>query len=825
MLRRWWAQHAAPLPGSEAGRLKCDLRPEPVHPVIRCFGKDRPPKKKMFGILDRYIIRELILPFLLGLVVFTFLLILDPLANYSEQLIAKGVSWGIVARVLGTLVPQALAVTIPIALLIGLLIGLGRLSADRETVAMQACGISLFRLLRPVMALALAAWAVTSYIMIEAVPSANQTFREIVFGVITARAENEIKPRVFFEDFPNRVLYVGDAPSGGGWRECFLADTARPEQPTVFTAEACRLAIDRNKRTVDLVLTRGSRHAANLNEPEKYEVDRFAEFIIGLDPNTVFRQTDILKGDNEMSIAELRARTAQLEKQGLPSHAPLMALHRKFAIPMACVVLALIGLGLGVQHARGGKLAAFVPGIGVVFVYYVIEYLGRQMAKGQIVPGWLAVWGPNLVLGAAGVALLFWRARSADKPIRISIPQRLQFWTRQPALANGPVGPVAPARGRRVLVVIKMPPLRLPAFRLLDGYVTKLSLKVAALTFVGLLGIFYISTFIDLSDKLFKGQTTGAMMAQFFYYKTPEFVFYIIPLTILISAMVAVGMLTKNSELVVMQACGISLYRVAAPLVLLAAIASWGIFLLQDRVLPYSNRRAQAIRHVIRGGTPRTFDVVNRKWLMARDGSIYNYTYYDQRRRELNGLSVYEFEKARGDLTRRVYVRDASFVPSSTRTWRSDSGWVREFARGTDLKAFVTFPERDLRLEPPDYFATETEEPDRMTYAQLQRYITDLSSSGVNVTPQTVALYRKISFPFVTLIMTLIAVPFAVTTGKRGALYGIAVGIVLAVVYWITINAFGAVGSAGMMPAALAAWAPNLMFGAGAAYLLLTVRT
>ncbi|HEY8535135.1 MAG TPA: LptF/LptG family permease, partial [Vicinamibacterales bacterium] len=152
-------------------------------------------------------------------------------------------------------------------------------------------------------------------------------------------------------------------------------------------------------------------------------------------------------------------------------------------------------------------------------------------------------------------------------------------------------------------------------------------------------------------------------------------------------------------------------------------------------------------------------------------------------------------------------------------------GWVREFARGTDPTAYVTFPSRDLRLEPPDYFATETEEPDRMTFAQLRRYIEDLAASGVNVTPQLVALHRKVSFPFVTLIMTLIAVPFAVTTGKRGALYGISVGIVLAVVYWITINAFGAVGAAGMMPAALAAWAPNLIFGAGAAYLLLTART
>ena len=773
----------------------------------------------MFGILDRYITRELVLPFLLGLVIFTFLLMIQPLGDYSEQLIAKGVSWGIVARVLGTLVPQALAVTIPIALLIGLLIGLGRLSSDRETVAMQACGISLYRLLRPVMVLAVACWAVTSYVMIEAVPNANQTFRQIVFGVISARAESEIKPRIFFEDFPNRVLYVGDAPAGGGWRECFLADTARPDQPTVYTAESCRLAIDREKRTVDMVLTRGSRHAATLSDPAKYEVARFAELILGLDPNTVFRTADILKGDNELTIPEIGQRVAELRAQGLSDHGPLLAYHRKFALPFACVVLAVVGLGLGVQHGRGGKLAAFVPGIAVVFVYYVLEYGGRQMAKGQLVPPWLAVWAPNLILGAAGAALLLWRAHSADRPLTFTLPAR---WRPDFGASKAGAGPASRARP---VVVIRLPAWRLPTLRLLDGYVARTAVKVAALTFVGLLGIFYIATFIDVSDKLFKGQTTGAMLVEFFYYKTPEFIFFIIPLTVLISVMVTIGVLTKNSELVVMQACGISLYRVSVPLVATAIAASGSMFLLQDRVLPYSNRKAQALRHVIRGGTPRTFDVVNRKWLVARDGSIYNYTYYDQRLRELNGLSIYEFDPTRADLLRRLYVGEAGFVPGTGQTWKSSNGWVREFSKGTDLRAFVTFPSRDLTLESPDYFATEAEEPDRMTYGQLKRYITDLSSSGVNVVPQTVALHRKISFPFVTLIMTLIAVPFAVTTGKRGALYGIAVGIVLAVVYWIASSAFSAIGTAGMVPPMLAAWAPNLIFGAGAAYMLLTVRT
>jgi LPS export ABC transporter permease LptG/LPS export ABC transporter permease LptF len=789
----------------------------------------------MFRIIDRYIIRELILPFLLGLVVFTFLLMIQPLADYSEQLISKGVSWTIVVRVLITLIPQALAITIPIALLIGLLIAFGRLSSDRESVAFMACGISIYRLLRPVMFVSALAWAATSWIMIDALPDANQSFREIVYGVITARAENEIKPRVFFEDFPNQILYIGDAPTTGGWRDVFLADTSKAEEPTVFTAAAGRLAINKEKRTVDLVLNDGSKHTANLKDPSKYEVARFAELIIGLDPNTVFNSGEISKGDNEMTIAELNQRVAELKQQKLPAHSPIMALHRKFSIPIACVVFGIIGLALGLQHGRGGKLAAFVPGIAVVFIYYVIEYMGRQMAKGQLVSPPMAVWAPDIILGAGGFALLLWRARSADKPIRFSIPDSWQVWRRfmspaaEPADTTASVAPVSakPARVgiRRVVLVVRVPRVALPSFRLLDGYVTKLGLKVASLTFTGLLGIFYISTFIDMSDKLFKGQTTGSMMLDYFYYQTPQFVFLIIPLTVLIGSMVTVGILTKNSELVVMQACGISLYRAAVPLVTLAALSSGTMFMLQERVLPYSNRRAAALRHVIRGGSPRTFDVINRKWIIAHDGSIYNYTYYDPRLHELNGLSVFEFNANHGGLKRRVYVASATYKPGSGQVWTSTGGWVREFQNSIELKAFVTFPSRELKLEAPDYFATESPDADRMTYGQLRQYITYLARSGVNVVPQSVALYKKVSFPLVTLIMTLIAVPFAVMTGRRGALYGISVGTVLAVVYWITINAFSAVGSAGMLPPLLAAWAPNLLFGAGAAYLLLTART
>ena len=149
---------------------------------------------------------------------------------------------------------------------------------------------------------------------------------------------------------------------------------------------------------------------------------------------------------------------------------------------------------------------------------------------------------------------------------------------------------------------------------------------------------------------------------------------------------------------------------------------------------------------------------------------------------------------------------------------------MREITSDTE-STYATFTARTMTMELPDYFGAEQPEAASMTYAELSDYIDEMRGAGHNILQYLVDLHRKIAFPFVTIIMTLLAVPFAVTTGRRGALYGIGVGIVLAIVYWTANNLFGVVGAAGLLTPALAAWAPNLLFGAGAAYMLLTVRT
>jgi LPS export ABC transporter permease LptG/LPS export ABC transporter permease LptF len=788
----------------------------------------------MFRILDRYIVREVLLPFLLSLLVLTFLLEIPTIMAQGEQLIAKGVNWVTVARILATLLPSALGITIPMSLLLGILFGLGRLSADREFVALQACGVSIYRMLQPIALLAAIATAATAYVMIVLLPDQNQKFREITFNILTSSAEGDVRPRVFFQGFgPNRALYVRDVGAPGEWRDVFMADATGAET-TAYFARRGRLAIDRSRQTIALVLENGTRHTTYLNKPDAYNGGPFAQLVLSIDWQAAFPRTTLLKGDNEMTIAELRARIEENAKIGNPSILQRFTIQQKFAFPAACVVLALIGLALGVTNRTDGTLGAFVIGIVVVMIYYSLLWGSRALAVGGRLHPSIAPWIANIVFGFAGTVLVLWRARFADRPLRISLPD--WRWGRRPREAGA--APTRAGSRRVVTIVVRMPQFYLPRPRLLDLYVSRQYLRVFFLAVVGLLGVFYISTFIDMADRVFRGTTTTGLLIQFLYYETPRYAYLIIPMAALVATLVVVGSLTKNSELIVMRACGVSLYRSALPLLLFAIALSGVLYQMQENVLAFSNRRADAILHVMRGFPARTFGILSRTWIVGQEGDIYHYESFDPERNLFDRFTLFDLAKGDWRLSSLTYAKEVGLVaaPASADadsgfTWQGRGGWTRSFKTimrtnaSRDVISYVPFAALKLPLESPTYFKTDEPDAERMTYDQLKSYIEQLSTSGFHVVPYLVQLKRKVAFPFVTLIMTLLAVPFAVTTGRRGALYGVGVGIVLAIVYWTMMSVFGALGAGGLISPLLAAWAPNILFTAAAALLILTVKT
>src|SRR5262245_32236128 len=406
------------------------------------------------------------------------------------------------------------------AVLLGILVGFGRLSADREFVAMQACGVSLMRLARPVLLVAGLGTIATAYETIVALPDANQSYREIVYVVMATRVESNVRPRVFFQDFPDKVIYVRELPPEGGWRDVFVADTARPSETTVYFAKQGRIRLDEKKKLVQLELLQGTSHTTHSDKPDDYEESTFESSIITLDPNQVFKLPPE-KGAREMTYAELRESIAQATTRNDPAYEARFMIQQKMSLPLACPILALIGLALGANNRKDGKLGSFVIGIGVIFIYYVLLWGARATAMGgRFSPEW-APWIPNIVMGFGGVVLMAWRARVGDQPMRLRLPQ---FWRRKAVDPEDITVAMPSASARPVCAPRRLPRLGLPLPRVLDIYISREYLRLILIGLLGLLALFYISTFIDLADKLFRGDTQWALVMGVLYFRTPRLV-------------------------------------------------------------------------------------------------------------------------------------------------------------------------------------------------------------------------------------------------------------------------------------------------------------
>jgi LPS export ABC transporter permease LptG/LPS export ABC transporter permease LptF len=776
--------------------------------------------------LDRYVIRETIPPFLLALGLFTFVVAVQPMLEQAQNLLSKGVPPGTVGLLLVLLLPSALGITIPMAFLSALLMALGRISGDREGVALLACGVSPLRLLRPVLLMGLVAAGLTLLVMVEVLPDSNQRYREICYNFLAKQTESDIKPRLFYDKLPGKVLYVLDRRPEGGWNGVFMADTSQPDRPTIDVAESGDLILDPSRREVTLVLHQATRYTPG-DQPGTYDTSHVDPESVTVSADNLFGQASYERGFPEMTIADLRARIIEVRKSGnVPTNEHLF-LQQKFSFPVACLVFSLLGLALGLHTRKEGRLASMVLGLAVIFFYYILMTVATAWVKGHQLPPQYGRWVPNLVLAPLGLVAVFWRSRATGTRMTLRLPR---FLTRSSSDVTDPDSPDQPARRQapRTVVVLKIPNLSLPRPRLLDLYISSRYVRVLGLAFAGLLGLFYIATIIDLSEKLFKGQATTGMLLHYLWLMTPQYIYYIIPIATLVAVLTTIGGLTRSSELTVMRACGVSIYRAAGPLILLAFVSSAMLFSLEERVLATSNRQAKALEDVIRdrvsGNTIET-----RNWQTDDEGRIYYFAYFDVARKTLNGVSVFDTATRPYRLTGHTYANRLVFkpVPAHARkaTGTALEGWTQQFSAANRV-ARTTFSVRPMSGLPlPDDIARAQLDASEMTIGDLRDYIKRLSSSGFSVTEQRVNLQNKMAFPLVAVVMTLIGVPFGVTMGKRGALYGIGLAIALASAYWLLTAVFMAAGAATVLPAVLAAWATNILFVAAAAVLLLSVRT
>jgi LPS export ABC transporter permease LptF/LPS export ABC transporter permease LptG len=758
-------------------------------------------------ILDRYIVREVFRHAFLGLVVFTFVFFVPQLVRLMALLVRHSGAGGQILKLFLCIFPGVFTFAIPMAVLIGVLLGLGRMSADSEIIALTALGIGRTRILVPVGVLAVTGLLATAAFTLWLGPAALRTFRSLEANLIASQVNFQLQPRVFDERFPRLVLYVNDvSATGTQWRGVFLAETGAASGSNLTVAEQAIVIAEPKQDKLELHLRDGSTHEFDRADPDHYSVTEFGQSdwpieVSGLAPpqkrplSTPERPTRELLKDHSSNWREAR-----------------VELHRRFAFPFACLAFALVGVPLGAQPRRGGRAAGSLIAVLLIASYYLLFIMGAGLARQGAVSPAVGLWLADAVLAVSGLALLPRMEQFRGEIAWLKVSARLRRWVRvlrwRTSRARAAAARVA--NGSRTHREAASPSSE--SFpQLVDLYLLRRFFFYFVLLMAMFVFLFEAFTFFELLDDIARHHVAFLLVVDYFWYFTPYLIYQLAPLAALVAILVTLGVMSKNNEIVACKASGISLYRLAVPLLLSGISLAAGMVVLDETILPYANQRQDSLRNQIKGRPAQTYTHPER-WIFGENSKIYNYDFFDSAQNLFGGLTVLELDPANFQIRRRVFASRAKWSDTQ-KIWVLESGWVRDFSDGK-VANYEPFHVKDLPelTEDPSYFNREVLPAFQMSWEQLRRYIHDLHNAGFDVSALSVQWHRKLAFPLIAPVSMLLAFPFAFLVGTRGAIGGVAIGIGIAIAYWLGAELLTAMGGVGELPPLLAGWSPDIIF-------------
>jgi LPS export ABC transporter permease LptG/LPS export ABC transporter permease LptF len=806
----------------------------------------------MIKYFDRYLLKEIIPPFFIGLLVYSFVLLMNQVFLLSELFIAKGVSFTAVALIFIYLIPAVLAFAVPMSVLMGILAGLSRLSSDSEVVAFRTLGIRNSRLLWPVFIFAFMGWLATSALTLYLAPRANYKWVQTLTRSVLSKVQFKINPREFNESIPQTVLFIQDITSDNQWQNIFVYLSQDRQEPRAIFARTGRLNFYPDAKRATLELFNGAVHTVPFATPERYGITLFGRIEEEINVEGLFAQFSSEKRVREKDIGELLIGVEEIrsERDGLEAEerslssaadsGPAAAarrkevefklslkarewrshwveIHKKFALPFVCYVFVLVGIPLGISTKKGGRTSGFTISLGIILIYYVLITAGEKNAmEGHITP-FLGMWGPNFLFLLAGLYLFTRTARESPVSERFAL-RGLRKKLFKPVVIRIPALQRAQRRGeaRRPWLSLRFP-------NTLDRYIMRKYAAIFLLVFLALLSISVIVTFFERIDNVYEHQKPLSLLFRYLEYRIPEFMNYVLPVTVLASALLTLGLMTKSNEVTAMKACGLSIYRMVLSLVVTAGLVSLFSFGLQERLIPSANKMAEEVWNRINDVPARSYSFLDRRWVLSKSKDrIYHYSYFERTTGAFSQLSIFDVDAAPWSLVRRLYAEKAELEGNQLSL---SSGWQRSFP-GESQARFETFQEMGLRLaEDRGYFVREIKEPSLMSFGELKKYTAEVEEMGFETRRFKVDLSSKLSFPFVSVVMTLLAIPFAFSMGKRGALVGLGLSVAIAMLYWGALGVFRSLGYVGFLSPFLASWGPNLIFGPLGLYLLFRQRT
>jgi LPS export ABC transporter permease LptG/LPS export ABC transporter permease LptF len=772
----------------------------------------------VFRLLGRYVFREILTSSLLGTLLATFVIFLQKADRLFEVLVATNPGPRTVALLVALTIPPVLSLTIPFGVLVGILIGLGRMASDGEVVAMRAGGVSSRQVVAPVLLFAALGTMVAGYSSLKLTPYAAQRSTEILNELARTQLSADINPRIFDENFPNTILYVGEVQPGSPakWTTIFMADVTPPDErkkgigakadgPMIMVAREAVVTPDPENNRLQLDMVDYSTHEMAKDGITHDESARSKTMTLDARPPA------------QKQFAAQAMTTSSLWNYRGPDWINVrVEFHRRFAYPLACIAFALIGIPIGISTRKGGKSAGYVNAIFLAFFGYYLSSLSLVgVAQQRRLPVAVAAWLPDVVFCIVGLVFVLRMERPGDRDLLSG----MNDWFSRVFELLKPRGEV---RTGRAFFLPRLPLLP----QLVDTYVLSNFLFYLAIVLASFVLMTQMYSFFELMGDMIRNSSLATMFTYLFFLM-PYLVYRTLPISVLVAVLVTLGVLSKQNEVTAFKACGVSLYRLAAPILIVSTLCSGALFAFNYQYVPDANRKQDKLRDEIKGKPKQTYLKPDRTWIMGYESRIYYYRYFDPGEKVMADVSIFELDPATFRLRRQIQAQRAVWS-ASLRTWVFENGWSSDFIglqRVSPRNNFqaTTFPELQ---EAPDYFLRDVVQERQMNFRELKQYIGDLQQSGlVNTRKLQVQYHLKFANPLFALIMAMIAAPFGFLVGSRGAMTGIGVSIVIGLAYWGIQPLFEKIGDAGLLPPVAAAWSPDLLFSLMGLYLLLRMKS
>jgi LPS export ABC transporter permease LptF/LPS export ABC transporter permease LptG len=761
--------------------------------------------KKLIAI---YVIQGALPYVLLSLVLLTAILFTQQTGRFAELAIYTDLPLSLAGQIAAALLPSVLILTLPVAVLAGIMIGLARMGSDSEIVAIRAAGVGTWSLLWPALLIGLVATTATTFLHLKEAPEAARDLRRVALQGALRKLESPVDPRTFNTDIPGYVIYVRDGDkTQGTWGRVFIYAQQTDGSTRVVTASTGR--IDSSSDRSELVLSDAV--AMKIPKPESgqhdYVVERLDQLRISIDTGRAELLENFSKKDvttEELDWSELRQ---QLDSASLAEQNDARrTLHRRLALSAAPLVFALFGGLLGMRVRRGGRGAGVLLSIAVVIVYYLITLLGESLAKSNSVSAITGEWMATAIMLLLSLILLRFEGFT-----RLSFAKRL--WKR---------GGSARVRYRETTPAHTVGAGRSGFPSLLDTSLFRTLTTSFLMGFVSLVSIFLIFTLFELWRFIASNNVPAAIVGKYLLFLLPLVAVELFPATMLITVLITYALLARTNEAIAWWASGQSVYRLMMPGLLFAVAAGAGTWLVQEHLMPPANIRQEALRARIRGGQPRAITGTGRQWLASIESRrLYSYE-FDEQAGVLSEPTVYELDDNAVHL-RRVTTGKLGI-------WTANHELLIKDAETVNLNGMVVErqhqPETAIAgVDSPQVFRPTVDKPSQLSVLALRSYLKAAKQRGVDVSALALALQRKYVNPFSVLVMAFIGMPLALAFGRRGAIVALCVAVGVSVAYWGIGGGFQQLGNHGLLPPEVAAWAPPVIFAAAGTYFLSRVRT